>query len=264
MKLTLVVVVVLASAGCAGLQRQVVSASPDCKAMPRDQSVQQYTKEAARLRATEKSWSATESIPTRPSAMHEKMQRLDEAMSQAEAHGCPSLRNVVFRQTGTSFHDEWVYLYEREGSRKHALAAMKERAQTQLDEAAREQAAWREQIEAEAQKRGYKEVVFGVGLTQYLESLVEGGSVKEARGVVIELDDTYDDGLVAIQYLGKGSAIYTSKYTHATVLVRGYAEDIIEGSALTALPSSYVTIKGVQSYQTALGLRQAFIVEIAL
>jgi hypothetical protein len=116
-----------------------------------------------------------------------------------------------------------------------------------------------------AKRKGYKEVLFDVGLIKVIDSLLEGKlAITDLKNVVIELDESTDEGFVALQVLGKGRALYTADEVDIVVMLKNYDKQILEGSSLTSLDTSYFTIKGTTRYKTSVGSRQAVVIVPAL
>jgi hypothetical protein len=116
---------------------------------------------------------------------------------------------------------------------------------------------------ADAKKLGYKGVIFDASLTLAVRTLLGGElTLKDLAGKVIELDYEEDSKIVALQVLGKGRALFTSRRLKKVVLMlKKYDETILEGASLRSLNTSYFLITGTTTYSTTLGRRQAIVIE---
>ena len=195
-----------------------------------------------------------------------KLNALNQKLIHLENnYNCPSVRDILFKNRKYTFNQEFDYVQQEE--QRLLLAretAEQEREQQRLAEIQKRED-WKKQTEKEAKKLGYKGVLFDVGIYRFLTEAIAGNvSVRDLSKIVIEMNDEMDSRFVVLQYLGKGSALYHHPHTDIIILLRGYDEVLLEGSSLMALNSSYIVIKGVESYSTLLGRRQAFVAKIAL
>lgn len=106
-------------------------------------------------------------------------------------------------------------------------------------------------------------VVFDQSLRSAIDSLIDGAiTLADLKNVVIE-SGTEDEDFVAIQAIGKDSALFSDGEAGPVVLIKNYGEPIIEGAGITHLRNRYFVIDGITSYRTLLGRRQAIVVETA-
>ncbi|MEZ4255209.1 MAG: hypothetical protein R3A78_05755 [Polyangiales bacterium] len=120
-------------------------------------------------------------------------------------------------------------------------------------------------IQEAARQHGYKYVLFDSSLSAVLERLIAGAeSLEDTIGVVIKLDDVRDPEFKALQVLNRKQATYTSRGLAQVLLLQNYAgPTILEGSPLTAIANRYIVIVGTTTYRTAVGSRQAIVIETA-
>jgi hypothetical protein len=198
--------------------------------------------------------------------LYQSFARLNAALEAEEAKGCTTYRHTVVPYYGlhTSFQKEWEFQQAREQSRVDTLARNNARVNAREERRAEERAEWKRDRIAEAKKHGYKGVAFDVGLTRTVWAMVEGElSMAQVKVVVIELDDVRDPHFTALQVLGPNKVLYATDLGDEVLLLRNYGETVLEGAPITALRSHYLVIRGVTTYRTVTGTKQAIIVETA-
>ena len=120
------------------------------------------------------------------------------------------------------------------------------------------------QVKELAKKHGYRGVVFGRSVFELVREIASGQTkISDTKKIVIET--TYqDDSLTAFQVLSDTSALYSVEDSARwVVLFQHGKEQIIENTPLTAVSGGYVVIVGTRIYKTAMGSRQAIVVEPA-
>jgi len=206
----------------------------------------------------------SDAVPDSPPKIYENFSYMAGRMTKAESVGCSTLRIKKLERTGTSFQDEWEHLQRMESARVEALAAMKAANAKAVSDAKQAIADHVMSILEKAHGHGYDDVIFGSSLTDAIAYIVEKNvSPATLSKKVVELDDYQDEYFRVLQYLGNGSALYSSELTDRIVLLRDYGDVLIEGSSLLAIRNHYIVIKGVASYRTTMGTRQAIVIETA-
>ncbi len=281
----LLLAVLSLATGCAFIMDPILEKSRRCrKASDPDSGVfsllSQSLKERERVGLK---WEGQ--VPKHPSSLYTHFCGLDSTLKKLEAKGCSSYRKKNFNGYGidTSFEKELKFQQERERAREVALKKQdleeekqaQERAEEQekwkleeekqAQERAEEYENWKQEINEKAKKHGYKGVMFDFGLTRAIKDLVKYADVpiKKMKRLAIELDDELDPKFKALQVLGPNKSIYTSPEVEQVVMLKNLGRVVLEGSSLTTIKGEFVVIKGLTSYQTILGKRQAIVIEVA-
>jgi hypothetical protein len=254
-------------AGCASFKNRILN----CRQVVGD-SILRYDyldkSLAEREKLKDSGMTFANGVPNGPSKIFDRLKDLNDRYEKAEAKGCSTSRNKTLKipnsDLQTTFQKEWEYQQYIEKARLTALEKFHQRQDKANQKATREREEWKNKIISTATENGYSKVLFDVGLTQTIWSLVDGQlQMNELEKVVIELDDFRDENFTALQVIGKNTAIYTTDLSDHVVMLKNYGELVLEGASLKALVNHYVVIKGVTTYETLLGTRQAFVIETA-
>ncbi|MDD9942483.1 MAG: hypothetical protein OXU20_15700 [Myxococcales bacterium] len=149
---------------------------------------------------------------------------------------------------------------KQEGERRDRhREALLQREQQERDALAR----YQDDLVRKAEERGYRGVIFDVGLTGAINSMVVGRNRLEDFDNAVIVSEQVDHALSTLQVQGDGRALYTSSLAELPVLVVNYPGQIREDSGFMLLQQRYWVIRGVAEYQALRGRRQAVVVEPA-
>jgi hypothetical protein len=202
------------------------------------------------------------------------------------AQGCGQAMQAKHRHTGTSLAQELQamvglrkrhqereaqakqQLYERQRQEDDRLAAERRRKEEEQQErdraAAAAQEEYQREIEGRMKKAGLKGVLYGEGIAFVIEALKNGEmTIDEVRRVAIELHDDADSDFQSIQVIDRQNALYANSDQSVILLLRRTGDQLFEGSPLLAIRNHYVVLVDVVEYQTRLGSRQAYVIEMA-
>lgn len=223
--------------------------------------VEKSAKARERLGPKWANFNMSDGVSNQPGRLFTDFREMDATLAEPKAARC---RAKTFKSTGTSFDDEWEFVQQRERARLAALAQLKKQNQERNQKRNEELLAYRLKVVTKAQKLGFERVLFDEGISRVVKHMIDQNvDPKTGAKIVIELETFWDAKIEAIQVLGHGSAIYNDGRTDATLLLRKYNHEILEGSKLTALQFQYFVIVGTQIYPTLLGRRQAIVIEPA-
>jgi hypothetical protein len=141
----------------------------------------------------------------------------------------------------------------------------KEDEQQERDRAAAAaQEEYQREIEGRMKKAGLKGVLYGEGIAFVIDALKNGEmNIDEVRRVAIELHDDADSDFESIQVIDRQNALYANRDQSVILLLRRTGDQLFEGSPLLAIRNHYVVLVDVVEYQTRLGSRQAYVIEMA-
>lgn len=214
-------------------------------------------------------------------------ERAIEHARQLDAIGCWDAAKARVTATGTSLNEElgtMRAIVDRHRKQKayqqeqKARIEREERERQEAEERARREELARERqreaqqaleehrrvVEAKAKKAGLRGVVYGEGIYRAVEALRRGEvSLRDIQHAAIELHDDDDADFTAIQILNRENALFISDDASIVILLRKTGDQLFEGASLLSIRNHYVVIKDVVEYDTPLGSRQAFVVEMA-
>ncbi len=89
---------------------------------------------------------------------------------------------------------------------------------------------WMEETRKTARSKGYKDVLFDVGLSSVLDGIVAGqAAIKDYKGVAIMVDQHRDPRFTVLQVLDETSALFAGDHTDVVVMMKRYGEQLLEG-----------------------------------
>jgi hypothetical protein len=158
------------------------------------------------------------------------------------------------------FFGEWDYVNKKEKDRQAGLAKLnKASAEKKMGGLMKEITP----AELVAIQHGFK-LASADGLLPYLLEIRSQGIPIEKVTKSVAQSASSDFALVAIQSLGKGSALFSANGWNIRVIVEGYSGDIYEGSYLSSLRPTFWRVIGTRNYANAAGgSSQAFLVRPA-
>lgn len=242
---------------------------PTCKEIEEVCSIDKILEASLKERDIKNSatdWSV--GVSTAPSSTYENFAKAEQIFSHTKSKECLELREKIFSFSSSSskgpiktdFAREWEFQKTLEQERLANMEKLKQHNEEQY--LARE--AHKREVVMLAKKYKIRDVIFDVGLTDVINSLLAGEiTLSSLKRVAIELDDRKDASLAAFQVPKFGEALYGSDYTDAVIWLKDYRETLFQHAPLTVIRNHYVTIESVKNYQTLLGSNQAILIKTA-